>query len=219
MHSRLAMKPGRPDDIILHRYDQALESHGDTARGAHWPNETDRRLRQEIMLDLMGASPPDPCVLCDLGCGTGSLLSLLKSSNRSYVQYVGVDRSEAALKLARAKHPDGHFVCLDVNKPAENLQILSCDYLVCNGVFTVKWSLGYQEMWTFMETALRHIWPHVSRGMAFNVMSKVVDWERDDLFHVPMDDLAALLYELAGRKVVFRSDYGLYEYTAYVYRT
>jgi hypothetical protein len=54
--------------------------------------------------------------------------------------------------------------------------------------------------------------------MAFNVMSKAVDWERDDLFHVSMDRLATLLHGLAGRRIVFRADYGLYEYTAYAYR-
>lgn len=29
------------------------------------------------------------------------------------------------------------------------------------------------------------------RGLAFNVMSKQVDWERDDSFHLPMDVFAS----------------------------
>jgi hypothetical protein len=33
-----------------------------------------------------------------------------------------------------------------------------------------------------------------------------------------MDEAARLLHELAGRRVRFRADYGLYEYTTYVYR-
>ena len=49
-------------------------------------------------------------------------------------------------------------------------------------------------------------------------MSKIVDWERDDLFHLPMDDAARLLHRLAGRHVRMRADYGLYEYTAYAYK-
>ena len=48
------------------------------------------------------------------------------------------------------------------------------------------------------------LWPHVRRGLAFNVMSKVVDWEREDLFHLPMDDSACLLHRLAGRRVYAR---------------
>ena len=50
-------------------------------------------------------------------------------------------------------------------------------------------------------------------------MSNVVDWRRDDLFHVSMDHLASRLFALAGRMVVFRNDYDLYEYTVYVYRS
>ena len=30
-------------------------------------------------------------------------------------------------------------------------------------------------------------------GIAFNVMTKHVDWERDDLFHLPFDQLAEWL--------------------------
>ncbi len=54
--------------------------------------------------------------------------------------------------------------------------------------------------------------------MAFNVMSKHVDWEREDLFHLPFDTLAEFLKKELTRNFVFRNDYGLYEYTTYVYR-
>ena len=49
-------------------------------------------------------------------------------------------------------------------------------------------------------------------------MSKHVDWERDDLFHLPFDDLARWLVASVSRNIVIRADYGLYEYTVYVYR-
>jgi len=55
-------------------------------------------------------------------------------------------------------------------------------------------------------------------GVAFNVMSKHVDWERDDLFHLPFDTLARYLIASLTRNFVIRSDYGLYEYTTYIYR-
>ena len=55
-------------------------------------------------------------------------------------------------------------------------------------------------------------------GIAFNVMSKHVDWERDDLFHLPFDVLAGFLRRELSRHYVFRANYGLYEYTTYVYR-
>jgi hypothetical protein len=38
------------------------------------------------------------------------------------------------------------------------------------------------------------------------------------LFHLPFDTLASFLTSELTRNFVFRNDYGLYEYTAYVYR-
>jgi hypothetical protein len=49
-------------------------------------------------------------------------------------------------------------------------------------------------------------------------MSHHVDWQRDDLFHLPFDTLAAFLRTEVSRHFLFRADYGLYEYTVYVYR-
>ena len=55
-------------------------------------------------------------------------------------------------------------------------------------------------------------------GLAFNVMTWHVDWQRDDLFHLPCDTLLAFLKAEVSRHVVLRADYGLWEYTTYVYR-
>ena len=56
------------------------------------------------------------------------------------------------------------------------------------------------------------------KGVAFNVMSKHVDWERDDLFHLPFDEMAGFVTRNLTRNFVIRNDYGLFEYTVYLYR-
>lgn len=208
----------RPDDLLLAQSNQALLQHGDTPQGAHWPNAADRRTRFDVMLDVIAAHS-EPVVLCDLGCGTGELLAHIRERGLQNIRYVGVDRSAVALALARAKFPEASFIELDVNAADANLDPIACDYLIANGLFTVKWDLSQQQMMDFLDATLTRIWPQVREGLAFNVMSKVVDWERDDLFHVPMDDIARMLHALAGRRIRFRADYGLYEYTAYAYRT
>jgi SAM-dependent methyltransferase len=212
------MAPGRPDDLIAQRYDEVLRRHGDTALGAHWPNEADRRKRFDVMLDLLGTRRGEPGVVCDFGCGTGELLAHLRRLGLHHLDYVGADRSAVALGHARRKFPTARFVEIDVVAPDAPVGALACDWLLCNGVFTVKWELEEEQMWAFLQAALDRLWPVVRRGLAFNVMSKAVDWERDDLFHASMDRLARLLHGMAGRRVAFRADYGLYEYTAYVFR-
>jgi hypothetical protein len=54
---------------------------------------------------------------------------------------------------------------LDVNATDADLRQIACDYLVANGLFTAKF-----------------------------VMSKAVNWERSDLFHVSMDKTVDLLH-------------------------
>lgn len=209
----------RPDEVILARSDAALRAYGDTARGANWPNEVDRRVRFDVMLDVIEAEGAGPVVLCDLGCGTGELLAHLRRRGLHEVEYFGVDRSRLALEHAREKFPGVRFLQLDVNDGDARLDALACDYLVSNGLFTVKWEMRQAQMRAFVEGTIAHVWPQVRRGIAFNVMSPVVDWERDDLYHAPMDELARFLHGLAGRRVRFRADYGLYEYTAYAWKT
>lgn len=209
----------RPDLHILEQSDAALRTFGDTARGANWPNESDRRLRFDVMLDVMAGRGPGPVRLCDLGCGTGELLAHLRRRGMDDVEYVGVDRSHLALQHARAKFPDAQFLELDINADHADLGQLDCDFLVANGLFTVKWELSDAQMRAFIEGSLRRVWPHVRRGIAFNLISPVVDWERRDLYHASMDETARFLHGLAGRRVRLRADYGLYEYTACAWKT
>ena len=208
----------RAEDRLLRVFDARLAEHGDTPQGAYWPNELDRRTRFDVMLDVLAGRGDAPVVLCDLGCGTGELLAHIRRLGLTGISYIGVDRSEAALAHARAKFPDATFLCLDVTDPACVLDGIACDYLVANGLFTARFGLSHAEMWAFLQATVSRVWPHARRGLAFNVMSKVVDWEREDLFHLPMDDAARFLHGLAGRRVRLRADYGLYEYTASISR-
>jgi len=208
----------RVDDILLQNYDRMLLSYGDTARGANWPNETDRCTRFDVMLDVIEAAPEAYIVLCDLGCGTGELLARIRKRGLCNVTYIGIDRSAVALSYARDKFPDATFIEMDVNSSDADLSRIACDYLVADGLFTVKWEMTHAQMWSFLKSTIRRVWPLVRRGIAFNVMSKIVDWERDDLFHLAMDDAARFLHELAGRRVRFRADYGLFEYTAFAHK-
>lgn len=214
----MSPRPERPDDVLLRYFDRRLRECGDTAAGAYWPNEVDRRTRFDVMLDVIEAAPGTPQVLCDLGCGTGELLAHIRRRGLGNITYIGADRSALAIAHARAKFPGAAFIEIDVNAPDADLDEIACDYLVANGLFTAKFELSHEQMWSFLTATIERVWPVVRRGLAFNAMSKAVDWERDDLFHLSMEDAACLLHRLAGRRVRMRADYGLYEYTAYARR-
>jgi hypothetical protein len=85
-----------------------------------------------------------------------------------------------------------------------------------NGVFTEKLTLNHEEMFEYFKKLVKVVYNHANVGIALNVMSKQVDWERDDLFHLSLDELAWFVKEELSRKFIIRNDYGLYEYTIYI---
>jgi SAM-dependent methyltransferase len=204
-------------EIVTH-YEACLARHGDTHRGVDWPNEADARTRYRVMLEVIREAPTplQPISLLDFGCGAGHLLAHLRAEQQSNVRYMGIDMSPKFVDLCRDKFPDSEFLCGDILQG--DVEIPQVDYVVMNGVFTEKRSLPFEVMFDYFRQVLRRVYPLARRGLAFNVMSKHVDWERDDLFHLPFDSLATFLRREIGRHYQFRADYGLFEYTAYVYR-
>ena len=92
------------------------------------------------------------------------------------------------------------------------------DFTVMNGVFTEKLNLKSDQMFTYMTKLIKIVFDNSNVGLAFNVMSTQVDWEREDLFHLSLDKLAWFIKDDLSRKFVIRNDYGLYEYTVYVFK-
>ncbi len=190
---------------------------GDSPLGMGWPNTADAIRRFQIMLDVIRepASPNHPVRLLDLGCGCGHLYEYLRGNSIDGIQYTGIDLSERFISQCRKKHPHADFRHADIlQNPA---QLEQFDYAVINGVFTSRCSMSFEQMWAFVQSMLKTVFDHTTSGIAFNAMSKHVDWERDDLFHLPLDTLAAFLHSSLSRHFFIRHDYGLYEFTAYVY--
>ena len=87
-----------------------------------------------------------------------------------------------------------------------------------NSVFTEKCQLSQESMVSYFERLVPTVFAKARRGIAFNLMSTHVDWEREDLFHLSHDALADFLVRNVSRHYAIRADYKLYEYTTYVYR-
>jgi hypothetical protein len=87
-----------------------------------------------------------------------------------------------------------------------------------NGLFNWRGDLSNQTMLGYWERMTKAAFAHAGHGIAFNVMSTIVDWRRADLFHLPFDVLSRSLAKNLSRHFVVRHDYEAYEYTTYVYR-
>lgn len=198
---------------IVDHYEACLEEHGDTHLGVDWPNAEDAETRHRVMLELVRDRPAS---LLDFGCGASHFYEHIEREGVTGIDYAGLDLSSRFVELSRAKHPGNRYWCADILDDA--LELPRFDYVVMNGVFTEKLDLPFDEMFSFVRRVVERVWDHTEKGLAFNVMSKHVDWERDDLFHVPFDELASWLIGSVSRNIVMRADYGLFEYTTYVYR-
>ena len=203
---------------IVRRCEEFLEEHGDNFRGVGWTKgQHEADARYQTMLELIRPQASDTSVtLLDFGCGAAHLYEyILQHGLEKRIAYTGLDVSAPFLSLSRGKFPDVMFLEHDILQSPEPLPIF--DYVVCNGIFTMKCDLSFESMMQYCEAAISKLFAAARIGLAFNVMSKQVEWERDDLFHVPFDTMATFLTNHLSRNFVFRHDYRLYEYTTYVY--
>ena len=198
---------------LAEHYDKCFKEHGDTHLGVDWPKLEDTFKRYDVMLGLI--KEETSISLLDFGCGTASLNQYIEFLKIKNIKYSGLDINDGFYNTSKLKFPNNHFYCLDILK---NENIPNFDYIVCNGTFTEKRDLSQEEMMDFFTSVIKKLWNKCDKGIAFNLMSKHVDWERDDLFHVSLDELGWFLKNNLSRNFIIRNDYGLYEYTAYVYK-
>ena len=211
---------GRPYKSLVRMVEELFAVHGDTHRGLGYPKTEGFDARYRVYLDVVrfGPTPGLPSTILDIGCGTGRLLDEIKMSARTGFSYTGIDLSPQLIAAARAKHPEAEFL---IGDPFDNEAIWAArpDYVIFGGIFTCKLQMSQTQMTDYMVRLLRLAFNHCQRGLAFNVMSHHVDWQRDDLFHVPFDSMAQILQANFSRNYMFRADYGLYEYTVYLYQS
>jgi hypothetical protein len=206
----------KPYRRIVHFSEGFLERYGDSYLGVGWTKrQEDADTRYRVMLEVLAGERGQPVTLLDFGCGASHLYEYLQTHRRSDVAYSGLDISPRFLALSRGKFPHLTYYDVDVLDGVSGLPTF--DYIVMNGLFTARCDLSFEVMLDYFERLVRRVFAMARRGIAFNVMSKQVDWERDDLFHLPFDVLASFLVRDVSRHFVVRHDYGLYEYTTYVY--
>jgi trans-aconitate methyltransferase len=207
-----------PQERLAEAYERFFADHGDTFRGVGWTKSQEQTdLRYEVMLGVLRPETEEPVELLDFGCGLAHLYEYLqRRPPRVPVSYSGLEITPSLLDAAKRKFPELPLYGVDITRGTDGLP--EFDYVVANGVFTYKDGLDYDEMVNFWCELLPPLFALARVGLAFNAMSKQVDWERDDLFHLPLDVMSSFVSANLSRRFVVRHDYPLFEYTTYVYR-
>jgi SAM-dependent methyltransferase len=209
------MQPPRYLEIATY-IESCFAKHGDCHLGVAWPKAEDTAIRHHVLLGVMGDTPPDQTSILDLGSGLGHGYEYLLAQDKGQIAYTGLDISPQLVAHCRQKFPGVPFQCVDIlQDPDFHIEV---DFVIINGIFTFKGGIPHDDMLDFWRRLLTRAFSFARVGLAFNAMSKVVDWERDDLFHLPFDVAADFIGRNLSRRFVFRHDYPLYEYATYVYR-
>lgn len=217
-----ALPPALRADLagLAEIFGRALEKNGVTPQGVLWPRSADLARRFEVLLgplNLPGRDPAQPAALLDLGCGPGFLLDWLAENGwQDRIAYTGTDITDITMRHAAARWPAHKFLRRDVRDAPFPAQ--SFDYALICGIFTARFHIPHAEFRAMAQETLRAVWPSVREGLAFNVMSKHVDWEREDLFHWPLDEIMGFCKAELSRHVSFRLDYGLWETAVFIRR-
>ncbi len=203
---------------IVSAIERSFDEYGVSPKGLGWPNAADLEARFATLLSIVDGAPAEPRpVVLDVGCGPGLLLDYLLATRRlDAVEYHGVDLSAMMVQAAQLRWPSEDFATRDI--VAEPVPDQSVDFVIMNGVLNVKLELPQDAMVGMAQALILAAFKAARVGVAFNVMSRHVDWERPDLFHWGFDELAAFLKARVSRHYAFRADYGLYEYAAFVWR-
>lgn len=196
-------------DRVRSHYEGSLAAHGASARGVGWPDPEGQVLRFERLARVLDAAA-GPVRVADLGCGYGALFTFL---GPRVAGYRGYDVSPAMIAEARRRVPDPRASFVVADAPDQE-----ADYGFASGTFNVR--LGADEAaWdAYVRGALRGLWAHCRRGMAFNLMTTHVDWRSQDLFYADPAAYLAFCQRELSRRVLLQHDYGLHEWTMLVLR-
>jgi SAM-dependent methyltransferase len=206
-----------PELYITQACEQDLIVHGDNHRGAGYTRTAEEaRAQYALMLDVIREADEAVHIL-DFGCGLAHLLDYINSQPRlAYIRYTGLDLSPKYIAAARQRQPGADLVHMNIL--TDDTALPDFDYVILNGVFNYRGAISRDDMVHYWQRILIVTFAHCRRGIAFNVMSRLVDWERDDLFHLSFDELAQFVGPNLSRHFIIRHDYPAYEYTTFVYR-
>jgi SAM-dependent methyltransferase len=206
-----------PELQIVEACEQDLAAHGDSHLGVGYTRTAAAaRAQYRLMLEIIREDSEIISIL-DFGCGLAHLLDYIGSRPElAHLRYTGLDLSQKYIAAARKRHPAVHF--LHMNVLEDDAALADFDYIILNGLFNYRGAIPRAQMTTYWQKLIGVAFRHCRRGIAFNVMSKLVDWERDDLFYLPFDEMAGFVARNLSRHFIVRHDYPSYEYTTYVYR-
>lgn len=203
--------------LLSDHYAKRVALFGDSAEATQWPSTEaqERRLRSLIM--VCDQNELNKSKILDFGCGTAHLLTFLHGFGFEG-EYVGFDICSEMIETAKTKFPTTRFEVKDVLAEPINEEF---DYVFISGVFNNK----IDDNWNLMRNLLNTLFACCRKGMAFNNLSRFVDFMDDDYFYADPMKVFQFCKENLSPLVTLKHDYLSkpdtipFEFTTFVYST
>lgn len=197
---------------IRQLYEKSSAEQGDSPPGVGWKDERSHELRLRTLSEVGISSG---CSILDVGCGYGALLGYLTSRGIAGIKYTGIDIVDTLIEMARRRFGDtGEFKVADIMDIDQEY-----DYVVNLGIFNVKLNCGSSEFFDdFICPIMSKMWKLARVGISASFMTDNVDYRNPNLYYASPAQVFDFLRRNLSRHVVVRHDYGLYEFTIYVYK-
>lgn len=190
----------------IKRYEERLSVFGKSVKTMGWRDERQQELRFEILAQI---GDLDSKKILDVGCGFGDYYSYLLKNNL-IVNYTGYDLSLKITEIAKNEHQGANFAVKDILIDRVNEKF---DYVFSSGIFNHKISNNMK----FAREMIRRMFEICNLGIAFNMMTDIVDYKEEYLFYYSPEKIFNFAKTLS-RYVILRHDYPLYEFTIYIYK-
>jgi len=198
-------------DPIKHYFTDKLNEHGATHRGVDYNSTESQEARFWQLLKVIDTS--QRYSLLDFGSGYGGMYDYLRRLGHD-VHYVGYDIAEPMLVKGRELHPDNP----DCWFTDDLTKIPQVEYAVVSGTFNMKLEAD-SEAWTqVILDGLNQMNAHVTKGLAFNMLTKYSDADRmrPDLYYGDPCFFFDYCKRNFSRNVALLHDYNLYDFTILV---
>lgn len=149
----------------------------------------------------------------DLGCGNGSLLTVLNENfNSNSFVYNGYDIMPEMIAEAKTFNikKESNFKLI-----TSEMELEIADYTVASGIFNLKYNATEKEWLAYIHETIATMWAKSTKGVAFNCLTSYSDKEfmRPELYYSDPMALFDFCKKNITRHVSLLHDYREYDFT------
>jgi SAM-dependent methyltransferase len=199
-------------------YNFHLRKYKKGPRAVNWSSKKTQKIRFDKIYE---AGHFDNKKIHDVGCGLAHFYDFLKNKKLRF-RYIGSDISAEMINCAKRQFNSKKINLQRVNLLKINnkklLKKLSADFVIANGLFTVKNSLSNKYWWSHVRKMLKKMFYITNECLVFNFMKINVDYKDSHLYYQSIDSLLKFIEKYLSKKIIIKQDYPLYEFMVYVYK-